>query len=100
MVGGDLNPHFFDWGSLTLYLFALCFSVAAWIQGHVAPSGPLTIRDYYILGCVIVMIAGSLTIVVLFRLNCLEGRTSGIGQLFESLQILGYCNGLYGRRSG
>ena len=68
MVGGDLNPHFFDWGSLTLYLFALSFSAAAWIHDHVAPSGPLAVSDYYIVARAIVMIAGSLTIVVLFRL--------------------------------
>ena len=68
MVGGDLNPHFFDWGSLTLYLFALSFSAASWIHDHVAPSGPLAVSDYYIVARGIVMIAGTLTIVVLFRL--------------------------------
>ena len=47
MVGGDLNPHFFDWGSLTFYLFAGSFSAAGWIHDHVAPSGPLTASDYY-----------------------------------------------------
>ena len=38
MVGGDLNPHFFDWGSLSLYLFAVCFSVAAWIPDQCRPE--------------------------------------------------------------
>ena len=68
MVGGDLNPHFFDWGSLTFYLFAGSFSAAGWIHDHVAPSGPLTASDYYMIARALVMIAGSLTIVVLFGL--------------------------------
>ena len=84
MVGGDLNPHFFDWGSLTLYLFALSFSAAAWIHDHVAPSGPLTIDNYYIIARAIVMIAGSLTIVVLFRLARLvtDDVTAAIAAFF------------------
>ena len=32
IVGGDLNPHFFHWPSLTFYLFAGAFAAVSWLQ--------------------------------------------------------------------
>src|SRR5438094_698183 len=34
VLGGDPNPHFFDWPSLTFYLFAAAFAVASWIRSE------------------------------------------------------------------
>ena len=45
MLGGDLNPHFFHWPSLTFYLFAAVFSVLSGIK-KVLFDDPIDIRNY------------------------------------------------------
>src|SRR5580693_8778669 len=65
---GDPNPHFFDWPSVTFYLFAGALSAASWIQrllggGDLTPSAQILIAR----GCV--AIAGTATVLVLFALT-------------------------------
>src|SRR6059058_6216483 len=43
VLGGDPNPHFFDWPSLTFYLFAAAFAVASWIHRLLALDPALTV---------------------------------------------------------
>ena len=68
MLGGDLNPHFFHWPSLTFYLFAAVFSVLSGIK-KVLFDDPVLTRDVAVLtGRLIVAAAGTLTIIPVYRL--------------------------------
>ena len=68
MLGGDLNPHFFHWPSLTFYLFAAVFAVLSGIRKILLDDPALT-RDVAVLtGRLIVAAAGTLTIVPAYRL--------------------------------
>ncbi len=68
MLGGDLNPHFFHWPSLTFYLFAAVFAVVSGIR-KLLLDDPVLTRDVAVLtGRMIVAIAGTLTIIPVFRL--------------------------------
>jgi len=48
VLGGDPNPHFFDWPSLTFYLFAAAFAVASWIHRLLALDPALTVNEQYL----------------------------------------------------
>jgi 4-amino-4-deoxy-L-arabinose transferase-like glycosyltransferase len=68
MLGGDLNPHFFHWPSLTFYLFAGVFAVLSGIRQALLDDPVLT-RDVAVLtGRLIVAAAGTLTILPVYRL--------------------------------
>ena len=68
MLGGDLNPHFFHWPSLTFYLFAAVFAVVSAIRKVLLDDAVLT-RDVAVLtGRLIVAAAGTLTIIPVYRL--------------------------------
>jgi hypothetical protein len=68
MLGGDLNPHFFHWPSLTFYLFAAVFAVLSGIR-QVLLDDPVLTRDVAVLtGRLIVAAAGTLTIIPVYRL--------------------------------
>ena len=68
MLGGDLNPHFFHWPSLTFYLFAAVFAVLSGIR-KVLFDDPVLTRDVAVLtGRLIVAAAGTLTIIPVYRL--------------------------------
>ena len=62
ILGGDPNPHFFNWPSLTFYLLAGVFGAARWIGGTVDAAG------YTLLARGCVALAGTATILVLARL--------------------------------
>jgi hypothetical protein len=66
VLSGDPNPHFFDWPSLTFYLFAAAFAVASWIHRLLALDPALTVNEQYLIARGIVALAGTLTIVALF----------------------------------
>lgn len=68
MRDGDLNPHFFHWPSLTFYLFAGLFAVTSAIRRALSLDPTLTAQGYFLLARCFVALAGTLTIVVLFRL--------------------------------
>jgi hypothetical protein len=63
---GDLNPHFFHWPSLTLYLFAAVHTLMAWVRGAVDGSSNLSFAEMLISARALVATAGSLTVVVVF----------------------------------
>ena len=48
MLGGDLNPHFFHWPSLTFYLFAAVFAVVSGIR-KLLLDDPVLTRDVAVL---------------------------------------------------
>ena len=68
ILGGDLNPHFFHWPSLTFYVTAAAFAVASF-AGRVMSGDPALSRDVaVIIARVVVAAAGTATLVPLFRL--------------------------------
>jgi 4-amino-4-deoxy-L-arabinose transferase-like glycosyltransferase len=69
VLDGDFNPHFFHWPSLTFYLFAAIYAVAAWIKGVIDFQPVLTPNQLFIIGRAVVAAGGTLTIVVLFSLT-------------------------------
>ena len=69
VMRGDLNPHFFHWPSLTFYLFAAVFTAISDVYGAVVPSGVLSDAGYFIVARIVVALAGTATIAVLFHLG-------------------------------
>ena len=83
ILGGDLNPHFFHWPSLTFYLFAAAFAVVSGVQKFFL-GDPVLTRDVAVLtGRIIVAAAGTLTIVPVYRLaRRAFGQRAGIAAAF------------------
>lgn len=79
MLGGDLNPHFFHWPSLTFYAFTAVFRVASDVS-RVASSDPaLSPAALLVVGRGLVALAGTLTIAVLFGVAYrLAGALTGL----------------------
>ena len=72
ILAGDPNPHFFNWPSLTFYLFAGLFAIASAVR-------PLEPTDLVLIGRAAVALAGTATIIVLARLGAkIGGRTTGL----------------------
>ncbi len=69
VMRGDFNPHFFHWPSLTFYVFAAIFTVISDAYGAVVPTGVLSDAGYFIVARIVVALAGTATIVVLFHLG-------------------------------
>jgi 4-amino-4-deoxy-L-arabinose transferase-like glycosyltransferase len=69
IMGGDFNPHFFHWPSLTFYAFAAVFTFASDVLGAVAGGRVLADSEYLVLARVAVALAGTATIVVLYDLG-------------------------------
>ncbi len=89
VLGGDPNPHFFHWPSLTFYLFAGLFQIASLIRGLVLDSHLTdTHRLLIARGCV--ALVGTATIAVLFRIGRrIAGDAVGlIAALFLAVSIL------------
>jgi len=84
MLGGDLNPHFFNWPSLTLYVFAALFKAASLLGVSLAASAPTLIARGF------VALAGAATIFVLARLaRDVAGRaTALVAALFLAVAVL------------
>ena len=89
MQGGDLNPRFFHWPSLAIYLFAGLFAATSAIHGMFSLD-PLTVPDFMVTGRGAVALAGTLTVVLIFRLATrLAGATVGLlAALLLSVAIL------------
>ena len=90
VLGGDPNPHFFDWPSLTFYLFAAAFAVASWIHRLFSFDPALTVNEQYLIARGVVALAGTLTILVLFALaRSVAGDTTAlIGSFFLAVATL------------
>ena len=84
ILAGDPNPHFFNWPSLTFYVFAGLFKVASILQV------PLTLHTETLIARGFVALAGAATILVLARLaRDVAGRaTALVAALFLSVAIL------------
>jgi hypothetical protein len=83
ILGGDLNPHFFHWPSLTFYLFAAAFAVVSAAQKLLLEDPGLT-RDVAVLtGRIVVAVAGTLTILPVYRLaGRAFGQAAGLAAAF------------------
>lgn len=69
MLSGDLNPHFFHWPSLTFYLFAAVFAVVSGLRKLFLSDPTLTREAAVLTARMLVALAGTLTIVPVFRLT-------------------------------
>ena len=89
MQEGDLNPRFFHWPSLTIYLFAVLFAVASTLREALS-LGPLGTADYVLLARCLVAVCGSLTILVLFGLarRVADSTTALIAALLLAVALL------------
>jgi 4-amino-4-deoxy-L-arabinose transferase-like glycosyltransferase len=90
ILGGDFNPHFFHWPSLTFYALAALFAGAGWIAQGLSIDSAVTAAGHLLIGRGFVAIMGTLTIAVLFRLGCRVGdRATGLAAaLFLAVAIL------------
>ena len=84
ILAGDPNPHFFNWPSLALYLFAGLFHVAA------AVKGTLDSADYFVIARCASAFAGTATILVLWRLarRVTDDRVATFAAAFLAVAIL------------
>ncbi|MGB2716757.1 MAG: phospholipid carrier-dependent glycosyltransferase [Vicinamibacterales bacterium] len=90
MLEGDPNPHFFHWPSLTFYVFAALFAPVSWAHRALATEGELSAASYFLLARAFVALAGTVTIVLLFRMTShFAGRTAALlASLFLSVALL------------
>ena len=66
MLGGDLNPAFFHWPSLTFYVFAAIFKAATWLRAMASPESPLPYTGYLLIARAFVALCGTMTIAVVY----------------------------------
>ncbi len=67
ILNGDLNPHYFIWPSVTLYLFAAVIGIFSAVRGMFTDAHG-TFATYALVTRGFVALAGTATILVLFRL--------------------------------
>lgn len=67
--GGDLNPHFFNWPSLTLYLFAAAHTLVAAIRSALGMDAGLSFEAQALTARSLVATAGALTIIIVFAMT-------------------------------
>ena len=88
--GGDLNPHFFHWGSLTLYVFAAVHALASALRRALGLDPALGFTELVVSARAAVAFAGTLTVLV----ACAMGRRMGgavtglLAALFLAVAIL------------
>jgi hypothetical protein len=68
MQGGDLNPHFFHWPTLTIYVFAGLFAIASAVRRMFSLDPSLSFGELAIVARAAIAIAGTLTVFALYRL--------------------------------
>ena len=88
--GGDLNPHFFHWGSLTLYVFALVHGLAAAVRRVLGLDPALSFTEMVVSARATVALAGTLTVVVVYAAGRrMGGAVTGLlAALFLAVAIL------------
>lgn len=69
ILGGDFNPHFFHWPSLTFYLFAAAYGVASLVRRLLSMDPALPTIEQVLIARVIVAAAGTATVIVLYRIG-------------------------------
>ena len=78
VLGGDFNPHFFHWPSLTFYVLAACFRVAIAIR-HVAGLGPPDYVGDLLIARGAIAAIGTLTVALVYVLTSRIGdRTTAL----------------------
>src|SRR5262245_55250316 len=83
VLAGDPNPHFFDWPSLTFYLFAAAFAVASRIHRLLGLDPTLTVNEQFLVARGVVAFAGTVTIGVVFALTrTVAGRATALVAAF------------------
>jgi 4-amino-4-deoxy-L-arabinose transferase-like glycosyltransferase len=90
MLEGDFNPHFFHWPSLTFYVFGALFAPVYWAHRALAVEGDSGPATYFLLARGFVAGAGTMTIVVLFRMvRRFAGATAaGLAAAFLAVALL------------
>jgi hypothetical protein len=90
ILGGNPNPHFFHWPSLTLYLFAGLFQAASSLRDIAGLEPHLTDVHRLLIGRAAVALAGTATIGVVFRIGRrVGGGTVGlIAAFFLAVSVL------------
>lgn len=79
MLRGDLNPHFFHWPSFTFDLLAALYFLAGVPRRLLTGQATLAYPEQVIIGRAAVACAGTLTLVVLYRLGRrVAGETTGL----------------------
>ena len=68
VMRGDLNPHFFHWPSLTFYTFGAVFTAVSDVLGALTPGAAVSDAQYLVLARIVVALAGTATIAVLYDL--------------------------------
>ena len=88
--GGDLNPHFFHWGSLTLYVFALVHGMASAVRRVLGLDPALSFTEMVVSARATVALAGTLTVVVVYAAGRrMGGAVTGLlAALFLAVAIL------------
>src|SRR5262245_48923055 len=87
---GDLNPHFFHWPSLTIYLFAILHGILSGIRRAVGITSELTFSELAVTARALVAAVGTITIGIVFTMGRrIGGTTTGLlAALFLALAIL------------
>jgi hypothetical protein len=88
--GGDLNPHFFHWPSLTIYAFAALQAGAAAIRRAFNVDSGTTFVDQVVIARAFIATAGTLTLLVLFDMTRrMAGMTAALlATFFLAVSIL------------
>jgi len=84
VLRGDPNPHFFNWPSLTIYVFAGLFAAASWIKSTLAPD------DYFLVARTGIALAGTATILLTARLarRAAGSSTAILAAFFLAVAVL------------
>jgi hypothetical protein len=87
---GDLNPHFFHWPTLTMYLFAGAQAALVAVRSALEMDRTLSFEAQAIAARAMVATAGTLTVVVVFAMARGIGgtRTALIAAFFLAVAIL------------
>ena len=87
---GDLNPHFFHWPSLALYVFAALHAAMSGTRRVIGLNPELTFNELVLSARSLVAAAGTFTIIVVFSMaRRMGGTTIGlVAALFLAVSIL------------
>ena len=87
---GDLNPHFFHWPSLAIYIFAIVHAALSWSRRAIGVSPDLSFDELVVTARAVVASAGTVTIIVLFSMaRRMGGTTIGLlAALFLGVSLL------------
>ena len=90
ILGGDRNPHFFHWPSLTFYLFAGLFQLSSAVRSVAGMDPQLTDAQRLLVARGCIALVGTATLGVLFGIGRrIAGSAAGaIAALFLAVSIL------------